>query len=330
MDPMDLAREIQNIDHNMINKPLKLPVQPGFENLLYIEKTMEVKAYIKGNQIVFIMAIPLVESDLYNYYRLFPAPTLWNETYVQINPTHPYLLLNEHRYLSENLPCTEIIKSEYVCNNINHKLISKDSPCEVQLLRFTGLYEKCKVKRIDLSENLIEHIASNQWLFVNKNKSVIEKMCNKGSDKTMVDRGTYILSVSNNCKIRINNHVLTSHETINLIKRVPEIPLVHLISFPSETESESPPYHYTRIHHNISDIKSQLDILKTDVASIEVPNFHIDSIGIGTIVIYIILVVLIIIIFMKLYKKYVTTPANEVIEKISFRKDRDQINITSN
>ncbi|KAJ8728540.1 hypothetical protein PYW07_006236 [Mythimna separata] len=57
-----------------IEKTDRLAFPVTIENLVNIEHCIDIKAYVKGKQITFIMSVPIVETDVYNLLYFTPFP----------------------------------------------------------------------------------------------------------------------------------------------------------------------------------------------------------------------------------------------------------------
>ena len=44
------------------------------ENLLKLEQTIAIKSYMKGNQITFILEVPLTDNSTYSYFKMYSLP----------------------------------------------------------------------------------------------------------------------------------------------------------------------------------------------------------------------------------------------------------------
>ena len=69
----------------------KLPLEPKFQIISNFEKIFTIKSYIKNFNIVYILELPLVEADMFQYFELFPIPIPNNHTFNVIIPYKPYL-----------------------------------------------------------------------------------------------------------------------------------------------------------------------------------------------------------------------------------------------
>ena len=70
VEPHELFKELQLIN-NHPNNEKQLPFEATLQKILIFEKIININSYIKNNQIVFVVKIPLVEKNNYNYYHTF-------------------------------------------------------------------------------------------------------------------------------------------------------------------------------------------------------------------------------------------------------------------
>jgi len=80
------------------------------------EKISKIKSYSSENKIIFIIEIPTVSSQMYNFYHLYPMPVIKNNSYQLIIPKSKYLMINERNYFFSNENSFEIISEEFICH----------------------------------------------------------------------------------------------------------------------------------------------------------------------------------------------------------------------
>lgn len=160
VDPNDLLSEMIQIDKLLINS--KFPFEPILENLLMLEKTVEIKSFSKNNQITFLIEIPIVENDGYSYYHLYPLPTPQQNIFKTIIPHSKFLVSNELAYSFFDTQCQEIIPQEFLCHQVHTTSISNKPPCEVQLLKYETNATNCKQIATNIPNTSIQKIEAHQ------------------------------------------------------------------------------------------------------------------------------------------------------------------------
>lgn len=124
VDPLELIKEIQNFKSQLVMDVL--PLEADIDNVLIFEKIIEIKSYSKENVITFILELPLVESEIYHYYQLYPLPIPNNQSsefYLNI-PHKPYLALSNTKYSYMDQVCTQLMPNEYLCKEAHTAYIS--------------------------------------------------------------------------------------------------------------------------------------------------------------------------------------------------------------
>lgn len=110
VNPNELFSQLLSI--SKIIKTIRLLFEPEIKNLIHFERAIEIKSYSKENKIVFIIEIPLVEKEKYDYFHLYPLPIQRNNTFKIFIPMSKYLIMNEKNFAFLDQPCKEINSNE--------------------------------------------------------------------------------------------------------------------------------------------------------------------------------------------------------------------------
>ncbi|XP_049868136.1 uncharacterized protein LOC126368283 [Pectinophora gossypiella] len=214
-----------------VSKSNKLMYEVNLENLSKLEQCIEIKAYSKQNQITFVLEVPLVDRDMYTYYKVIPLPVTnsFNQT-VFIIPKNPYLLAKGLKTVSLSTPCKEIDKEMFLCNKDVLQSTIKDS-CIDALMKLSTNISSCTPVVAKTGKPKIEPIEDNQWILYSKTTILLTKMCN--SEET-IERlcGTYILILDDECRAKINNIVLQPLETLGDPVHFSKLPIVEFPEIP--------------------------------------------------------------------------------------------------
>lgn len=116
IEPLELLKELAAIETEIVKG--RLPFEPKPQNLLFLEKMVQIKSYHKNNQIIFLIEIPIVEKEYYSYYHLYPMPIPKDQSFQVVVPKYPYLILNDQNYMLFNSECQEIYSSNFICYDI--------------------------------------------------------------------------------------------------------------------------------------------------------------------------------------------------------------------
>ncbi|CAH1183874.1 unnamed protein product [Phaedon cochleariae] len=186
IEPEDLLQELQYISEYLDDAIL--PYSPDREHIIIFEKIINIKAYQTNTKIVFILEVPIVEPEYYNYYHLYSFPVhAEQDSYQIIIPETEFLYLNEHHYIFSNEPCQEVIPGEAMCALPEANPIDQRTPCEVNLILFTKKYENCRPQHIKLRDKKIQKINSNQWLGIFPNETTVKSICHK-EDQALISK----------------------------------------------------------------------------------------------------------------------------------------------
>lgn len=219
----DLLSELKFINNKLSLE--KLPFEPNLENILNIENSLEISSYVKNNEIVFIIEIPLVERTSYKLFHLFPLPTRAEKFYKMIIPNFEYLLINEKNFGYSNQPCKRITFNEFLCNHIHSENFYKTTPCEVQLLRYESNISNCNPLYVDIEDIQLQNIDDDKWILIT-NKDIIATETCGNSQSTILFNGTYLIELSFPCSIKIGDIIVKSYK--NTKQTFQNVPLPNL------------------------------------------------------------------------------------------------------
>lgn len=300
IDSNELLIEIKSISEHLNNG--KLPFEPKAENLLLFEKIMKIKSYTKENKIVFIIEIPIVEKENYNYYHLYPLPINKNNSFNLIIPNNRYLIINEqNHYFSEN-PCTEIIPEELICQNMDPTKTLENSPCEIQLLKFSKNLSNCHLIPVKINNLKIQKIEANKWIVLSSEELVATQKCENNYEKVPL-KGTFLIELSPNCEIKINDTYLKNFINFKRQFRNIILPKLNFELIKSKISTNLKPIKLDQINLNeINSVKHALEAEEQKINSIEEDPINFGKINGWTIITYLIIVLIIIFILLKFYR----------------------------
>lgn len=219
----DLLSELQYISNELSQE--KLPFEPNSENILKIENSLEISSYVKNNEVIFIIQIPLVERVNYNLFRLFPLPTRNEKFYKIIVPNFEYLLINERNFGYSNQPCKRINFNEFLCSHMHSENFDKITPCEVRLLRYESDVSNCNPLYVDIEDMQLQNIDDNKWILVTNKDIVATETC-QNSQNNILFNGTYLLELSFPCNLKIRDVIIKSYK--NTKQTFQNVPLPNL------------------------------------------------------------------------------------------------------
>ncbi|KAJ8979906.1 hypothetical protein NQ317_004900 [Molorchus minor] len=196
-------------------KPEQLPLDLTLENTLLIEELVEIKCYISNNKITYLLHLPIMYAQTFEYYHLYSIPVLSQSQFKTIIPKDKFLLKNELYYAYESNICTGIMPSYYVCKKLNLKATGDENPCEIQLLQMKNK-TTCQQIQVVISNpqfRVLDETA--QWIGIFPQKEVVNLKCRR-QEEILKLYGTFIIDIPTGCQISTPNKVLGSEQqTIN-------------------------------------------------------------------------------------------------------------------
>lgn len=294
IDPEDLEANLRFIQNKLSEEQLVFEIKQ--ENIALFEEIITVKAYQISTRIVFIMEIPLTNTDTYDYYHLYPLPVKSNDHFQIIIPQKKYLLYNEENYISTDETCKQLQNNNYLCK-IQEQLKTEDPLCEAQLISFVKINE-CKPTIFTLKHFKTQKITQDSWLVITNKELITSLTCENNKKKLPLD-GDYLIQIPPTCSLKIEDKLLKTNQYTNSINEVMELPMANVTPITKEEITEQlPSIHLESIE--LDDIYALRNKLKQLPKKLYTPNFNVDS-HISGFVFFIITLIIIIIMF-ALYK----------------------------
>jgi len=192
----ELFSELQRISPYYQNQ---LPFQISLEQIYNYESIIKSKCFVKNNQIIYVLLMPLFDTKLY-----IPIPT---KSFFSIIPSTKFALKSE----TELLPLTDMcahINNAYHCDKKHLSLVNVT--CEKNVL-FNNNFSSCRKIKLHVEENNVEFIpAINQYLGIFPNEEVIKENCHN-SWSTTTQKGIFLFDDS--CTTYIQNRLLIFNDT---------------------------------------------------------------------------------------------------------------------
>ncbi|XP_074027861.1 uncharacterized protein isoform X1 [Leptinotarsa decemlineata] len=288
-EPNEILKEVEKIPKYLTTS--KLPFEPKIENILLFEKIIDIKAYSKHNKIIFIIEIPIVEMENYNYYHLYSLPTPKNNSFKTIIPKSKYLILNEENYVLFDTSCNEIINEEFLCQLNNPEVITEEAPCEIQMLKYSKKLTNCNPVPVMINRTKIQKIEENKWIIITPSQKVAKQTC-KNSRESIPLHGTFILELTFQCEVKIDNTVMRTFQnpTIEFKPfKFPNLNFENNYSYLNPQFQNINPIKLEAINlDEMKHIQETLEIKKEEIKKIQDVPIDQKSIDIWTIILYVI------------------------------------------
>lgn len=297
---LSLLKAIERVDNLMY--------EASEENMLKLERIITVKAYIKKSQISFILEVPLIEKEVYNYYKLYPIPIFndsINKTLI-VFPESPYLMVKGWKFLPVTTPCQRVAADDsFLCSEENVVPFTGPS-CEEQLMTFQTNLDQCTPYSVEIEDIKVQRITLDSWTVFCRNPTVLMERCGNEEIRKSF-QGTYIITTKKECIIHLSKYRLSYRKTLAENIRFEITPITAVPEFKRENITNLKPINIKGI--SLGETRQLINLLRAqaDSESVKVPKvYSVESVTLSvcTIVFYI-LIVLIIISFItfRLYKR---------------------------
>ena len=253
IDPNELLNEIQKIKEHLSND--KLPLQNNIQNILNFEKIIIIKSFVKDFNIVFILELPLVEPETYQYFNLFPLPIPNNQSFLVNIPYKPYLALSDSKYAYMDQECMELQPQNYLCQETRTALVEDSPPCAVQLIKHQSNVTSCHPFRTQLHKPQIRKIIDGKWLITIPNQLISTVNCQTSADNVPLF-GSYLLESPSNCKTKIKSIILENYKPSQISYSEVNLTILNFTS----TEQHGPIYNPPAMDLNYVNLKATKDI----------------------------------------------------------------------
>lgn len=287
---LHLLKSIEQVNH--------LVYEAHESNLLKLERIIKVKAYVKENQITFILEVPLTDKNTYNYFKIYSLPIYKdsiNKTVV-VFPEFPYLLVKDSKYLPVTKPCEKIaVDDNFLCNDDNVAQFPSLT-CAEQLLEFQADPTSCVPYAVDIEDTKVQRISLDSWIVFTRKPTVLVEKCSHDNIRESL-LGTYIVTTTEDCEIYLDEYKLSYRRTFAESVQYKITPIVTLPELKSINMTSLATVNIKNI--NLEEMKhfSRFLKLKESVFSEsenEISGVNMKSVSLGTILLYLILSLVII------------------------------------
>lgn len=203
----------------MLPNHQKLPINIYKENPLSIFKYTSTRTSIFNKRLYIEIAIPKVDNEIYNLFKIIPIPIRVDDFLLIIIPSMDYVLIDENHKSFIPLTCEEVNENSLQHNtgaiitpndNVYHNFHDN---CEMSLLidqNPKDIKKLCNVRNLPLANYFISLGSFNQYFISISKPATLIETCEKKpiNRKTITKSG--ILTLTDNCLIRTNKITLRS------------------------------------------------------------------------------------------------------------------------
>jgi hypothetical protein len=202
--------EVLKKSRDSFPRDLQAPVPLSDASAYLLINILAVDVYIVGNNLVYIVRIPLVTHHVYDVYRVLPFPIKINGTrskYTFIQPEREYLLFdNTKQYYAkfrhEDIGrCKRLDKKHIICQQDFPLLVSHlANDCEVLMLQpIRAIPETCVQRILELTETLWIPLKDNSWIYVAPKANRMTVLCSEQNPTDLEIVGSGILTFLADC-----------------------------------------------------------------------------------------------------------------------------------
>ena len=212
-----------------IRKHSAFPVPLQTESVSELLKLSELTIYHSRGNLIYIISVPLLDSESYTLFRNIPLPIYQQSnsrgaSFAYIKPNSPFTAISNDTESYYRLDDNELNDCKnsgnlFICENMN-VLYQTDSRsvCEVKMIiepRFQD-FASCDIRVITTARTHWSRIHStNQWVFSSAKPETIKIKCRNRPPRTAIINGTGILHLPPHCEVRTSSVVFTSFNKIS-------------------------------------------------------------------------------------------------------------------
>lgn len=267
-----------------IEKHATLTYPVSKENLLNIERSIELKSYISNSRLTFVLEIPLIEKNTYIYYKVVPIPIYNPDTHqtFAIIPKYPYLMMNRLTLRPIARYCEEMEENKFICTE-DDIVQQPTATCIEQLMLLRDNLANCNQQLIKTEEQVIQKITSDHWLLYTQKSTVLTETCGDEATKHNLE-GTFILTPNKHCETKIDSIIIKA--VTNSTVTIYNLPPVMLPELQIETQRDDNEVDLRGV--DFGDIRDILNSVKFNSENNNSDFFMDYRVSVWTIVLYVI------------------------------------------
>ena len=213
LSPRNLILELLNLQRIY---SFKTVTEINIIDINKIEQSITVKAYSTEHFLTFILEIPSIAPEIYDYVHLYSIPDKYNLTII---PQSKFLVLgNEgYAYLSEG--CRKISEGMQLCKSLEIKSIENSEDCIIALIKHQRA--NCTQARIHFKLGKLQKVSEMSWLAVLQDTEVIRTQCGLKTGYQRIS-GIVLITITDDCIVQVMNTTLRTHiKTISINEVIP-------------------------------------------------------------------------------------------------------------
>lgn len=202
ISPHNLIVEISKLQKLFTFTPV---TEISVNNIHIIERAINVKAYSTQHSLTFILEIPSISNNVYDFIHLFSIP---NKNNLAIIPESKYLILGSEEYTYLREECRLLNEDMHLCKSLDMKSTMSTEDCILSLIQHKEA--NCTYAKVSLKSAKIQKIKENSWIVVNNEELVMRSQCGSRTEYRKI-LGVNIIKITEDCQVRLQNITLQSH-----------------------------------------------------------------------------------------------------------------------
>ncbi|XP_060860126.1 uncharacterized protein LOC132937315 [Metopolophium dirhodum] len=318
----DFLAELQQVRIQLDSRE-NFAEQVTIQNVHKLMKMSNLQVIRVADTLIFIIAIPIVDTREYRLYKSIPLPIKQKKSvYALIQPTNKYLAMSEDNVYSIYIDDIELSKcihmqEYYICSNTQTHYIQETDNCEAKLFSSQDkdvIPKACEIK-ITRIQKLVIHKLDNEnvWLYTAEQPTTINIDCASGEPVLQTLQNTGTISLTYPCRAITKEYELTPTRSIVTKTSYDFIPRVNITANMKQYQTNRIQDDFPKINnsyypdfHSLANNAKQLDLLlqsqiDDSIEYVTVSNITYVTVGIGIGIL--VLIIVISKISFKLYKQ---------------------------
>lgn len=214
IQPSELLNQLHIISQNL--KHSVLPMQATANTLPSLINIINLNAFQTEKRLVFVLQIPLVSNDIFNFYHLYSLPTknLNNDLFHLIIPESKYVGISTDNRLYIPMHkidnCKTISHSQRICKDVI-PLSLNDPNCETEVITQVST-KKCKPVQIGFSDYNIIKLKLNRYILIVSKAIPVVTNCQGQASKTQLIEKNSLLYLNPRCSAFIGSTQLYAYD----------------------------------------------------------------------------------------------------------------------
>lgn len=252
-----------------MNLPPELTI-PGENGIKELYSSMKVRATSYDSKVIFELKTPLFSNKRFQLFRLIPIPTPVNGSFMSIQPSTEYLIINLQRDLYYPLEEIELLRckkqQDYFTCQMKHPLFKPASGkciCELNLLKHQGIKE-CQIHKQTLTPLWAQLTATNKWIYTTTTPTTIDIIC--GQDifsQHLVGSGE--IQFFDRCRIERDDMLIQTTKTVSTQINSAFIPTFNLREIINKTSTLQLTKFQYKQHAHLEELETSIQNLQRDI-----------------------------------------------------------------